>query len=559
MLILAVAHRGKSFMFEVLREFLAHQPIMLLFLTIGLGYLLSKFRVKGIGLGMASVLFVGIVLGAWGKESFRLPEIISQLGLLLFVYTIGLDAGPAFFRILKRRGLALAVLALVAVIAGATMAQLAVKVFGINPAIAVGLFCGGLTNTPALAAATEMLRGKPESVFLTIGYSVAYPLAVIMPIAIAEFVALFKHVNIKKETQRAEQESGNQTEPPVARNLKIISPQLAGVTIHDSPLAKLGVRVSRVQHEENVSVATPNTQLEVGDIVRIVGTDENVAQAMALGGIEVVLQPGPESRRDQVDYRRILLTNRRLVGRKLCESGIEQKWNAVVTRIRRGDVDFVPTDNTVLERGDRLRVVAKTDDIPGLTKYLGDSLHALSETDYLSLSLGILIGVLLGSLTITLPGNLRLSLGLAGGPLIAALFLGWRGRTGPIIWDLPAEISTTFREFGLVLFFSAVGIKSGGHFVDAVANNGVLLLVIGGMITLVSTLVLLGGSILVLKLDWVTATGTLAGGQTQPAILSFIGNLAKSEAPNTAYVSIMPTAMIAKILMAQVLLWWLGI
>ena len=559
MLILPVAYWGKSFMFEVLRVFLAHQPIMLLFLTIGLGYLLSKFRAKGIGLGMASVLFVGIVLGAWGKESFRLPEIISQLGLLLFVYTIGLDAGPAFFRILKRRGLALAVLALVAVIAGATMAQLAVKVFGINPAIAVGLFCGGLTNTPALAAATEMLRGKPESVFLTIGYSVAYPLAVIMPIAIAEFVALLKHVNIKKETQRAEQDTGNQTEPPVARNLKIISPQLAGVTIHDSPLAKLGVRVSRVQHEENVSVATPNTRLEVGDIVRIVGTDENVDQAMALGGIEVVLQPGPESRRDQVDYRRILLTNKRLVGRRLCESGIEQKWNAVVTRIRRGDVDFVPTDTTVLERGDRLRVVAKTDDIPGLTKYLGDSLHALSETDYLSLSLGILIGVLLGSTTIALPGNLRLSLGLAGGPLIAALFLGWRGRTGPIIWDLPAEINTTFREFGLVLFFSAVGIKSGGYFVDAVANNGVLLLMIGGMITLVSTLVLLGGSILVLKLDWVTATGTLAGGQTQPAILSFIGNLAKSEAPNTAYVSIMPTAMIAKILMAQVLLWWLGI
>ncbi|HEY9614317.1 aspartate:alanine exchanger family transporter, partial [Allocoleopsis sp.] len=506
-------------MFEALREFLAHQPIMLLFLTIGSGYLLSKFRVRGIGLGMASVLFVGIALGAWGKESFRLPEIISQLGLLLFVYTIGLDAGPAFFRILKRRGLALALVALVAVLSAATMAQLAVKVLGVNPAIAVGLFCGGLTNTPALAAATEMLRGKPESVFLTIGYSVAYPLAVIIPIAIAELVAFLRHVNIKKETKRAEQETGEDTEPPVARNLKIISPELAGVTIHDSPLAKLGVKLSRVQHAENVSVATPDTLLEVGDIIRIVGTGEKVAKAMAIDGVEVVLQPGPESRRDQVDYRRILLTNKQLVGRKLIESGIEEKWHAVVTRIRRGDVDFVPTDNTVLERGDRLRVVARTDNIPGLTKYLGDSLRALRETDYLSLSLGILIGVLLGSITFELPGHLRLSLGLAGGPLLAALVLGWRGRTGPIVWDLPAEISATFREFGLVLFFSAVGIKSGGHFVDAVANNGVLLLLIGAIITLVATLVLLGGAIVLLNLDWVTATGTLAGGQTQPAIL----------------------------------------
>lgn len=545
-------------MFEVLREFLAHQPIMLLFLTIGLGYLCSKLRVKGIGLGMASVLFVGIALGAWGKDSFQLPEIIPQLGLLLFVYTIGLDAGPAFFRILKRRGLALAVLALVAIFGAATMAQLAVKIFGVNPAIAVGLFCGGLTNTPALAAATELLHGKPESVLLTIGYSVAYPLAVILPITIAELVGLLKHVNIKKETKRAEQESGENTEPPIAINLKITSPELIGIRIHESPLGKLGVKVSRVQHNEKVSVATPNTVLELGDIIRIVGTKETVVKATMLAG-EEVFQPGSESRRDQIDYRRILLTNEKLIGRKLSESGIEEKWNAVVTRIRRGDTDFVPTDDTVLERGDRLRVVANTDDIPALTKYLGDSLRALSETDYLSLSLGILIGVFLGSIRIQLPGELNLTLGLAGGPLLAALILGWRGRTGPIVWDLPAEISVTFRQLGLVLFFAAVGIKSGGHFIEAIANNGIILLVVGAMITLIATLVLLGGAMVVLKLDWVTATATLAGGQTQPAILAFIGNLAKSEAPNTAYVSIMPTAMIAKIIMAQVLLWWLGI
>lgn len=544
-------------MFEALRGFLAHHPVMILFFTIGLGYLLSKVRIKGIGLGMASVLFVGIALGAWGKESFTLPEIIPQLGLLLFVYTIGLEAGPAFFRILKRRGFALALLALIAIAGASVMTWVAVKVFGVNPAIAVGLFCGGLTNTPALAAATELLRGKPESVFLTIGYSVAYPLAVILPIAIAQLVASLKHVNIKKETKRAEKETGKDSEPPLACNLQVTSPKLDGVRIHASPLAKLGVKVSRVQHGDEVSVATPNTLLEVGDIIRVVGTKENVALATTLVGV-AVLQPGPETRRDQVDYRRILLTNKRLVSRTLCESGIEQKWNAVVTRIRRGDIDFVPTDSTVLERGDRLRVVAKTDDIPGLTKYLGDSLRALSETDYLSLSLGILIGVLIGSITLELPGSLKLSLGLAGGPLVAALILGWRGRTGPFIWDLPAEISATFRELGLVLFFTAVGIKAGGHFVDAVTNNGFVLLIVGAIITLVATFVLLGGAMLVLKLDWVTATGMLAGGQTQPAILSFIGNLAKSEAPNVAYVSIMPTAMIAKIIAAQVLLWWLG-
>jgi putative transport protein len=545
-------------MFEVLREFLEHHPIMLLFLTIGLGYLLSKVRIKRVGLGMAMVLFVGIAMGAWGKDSFTLPEIVSQLGLLLFVYTIGLDAGPAFFRILKQRGSALVGLALVSIIGAALITQIAVKVFGIDPILAVGLFCGGLTNTPALAAATEMLRGKPESVYLTVGYSVAYPLAVILPIALAQMVGVARHVNIKRETKRAEQASGENTEPPIARNLKITSPELAGVALHDSPIAKLGVKVSRVQHDGSVNVATPDTVLYVGDIIRIVGTKKQITQAATLGGVEVVLHDGPEARRDQVDYRRILLTNQKLVGRKLCETDIESKWNAVVTRIRRGDVDFMPTSTTVLERGDRLRVVARTDNIPGLTRYLGDSLRALSETDYLSLSLGILIGVLIGSITLTLPGDLKLSLGLAGGPLVVALVLGWRGRTGPFVWDLPAEISTTFRELGLVLFFAAVGIKSGGHFIDAVLSHGVLLLLIGAVITLSSTLVLLIGSIRILKLDWVTATGILAGGQTQPAILTFIGNLAKSEAPNTAYVSILPTAMVAKIIMAQILLWWLA-
>ncbi|MEB3178857.1 MAG: aspartate:alanine exchanger family transporter [Nostocaceae cyanobacterium] len=546
-------------MFEYLREFLKQQPIMLLFLTIGLGYLGSKLRFKGIGLGMASVLFVGIALGGWGKGAFHLPEIVPQLGLLLFVYTIGLQAGPAFFRIMKRRGLALFTLALVAVIGAATVTQLACKVFGVNPALAVGLFCGGLTNTPALAAATEMLNGKPESTLLTIGYSVAYPLAVILPITIAELTGLWKQVNLKTETARAEKETGAESDPPTSTNLKIVSRQLTGVTLKQSPLSKLGVKVSRVEHNNQVSVARPNTLLEMGDIIHIVGTKDKVAQATALGGVEVLQQPGPESRRDQVDYRRILLTNKKLVGRKLADTGIEQNWNAVVTRIRRGDVDFVPTDDTYLERGDRLRVVAPVEQIPGLTKYLGDSLRKLSETDYLSLSLGILIGVLLGTLTLHLPGDLTLRLGLAGGPMLAALIFGWQGRSGPIIWDLPAEINTTFRDLGLVLFFAGVGIKSGSNFIDAVAQNGVVLLSFGAIITLISTLVLLGGSMLILKLDWVTATGTLAGGQTQPAILSFIGNLAKSEAPNTAYVAIMPTAMIAKIIMAQVLLWWLRV
>lgn len=545
-------------MFEALRSFLASQPVMLLFLTIGLGYLCSKIRIKGISLGMASVLFVGIALGSWGKESFLLPDIIHQIGLLLFVYTVGLEAGPAFFRLLRRRGVPIAGLGLTAVFLAATIAQFVVKAFGINPVLAVGLFCGGLTNTPALAAATELLKGNPDASLLTIGYSIAYPLAVFLPITIAQLTGLWKRVNLKQETKLAEKNSGVNLEPPIARNLRVATADGAVMSLEDSPLVQLGVKVSRIQRGQEIRVATPETTLEVGDVIHIVGSGEQVDRATHLNGFELFAQPGPESQRDQVDFRRILLTNPKLFGRTLGDVGLERRWNVVITRLRRGDIDFVPTAQTVLEDGDRLRVVAKTEDLPSLTKYLGDSLRALGTTDYLTLSLGILFGVLLGSFTLYLPGDLSLRLGLAGGPLVAALILGWRGKTGPFVWALPAEIAMTFREFGLVLFFTGVGIKSGAHFMDAIAANGIMLLGFGAMITLASTIVLLIGSLGLLKLDWVSATGILAGGQTQPAILSFIGNLTHSEAPNVAYASIMPTAMVAKIIMAQILLWWLA-
>ncbi|MFN3345977.1 MAG: transporter, partial [Chloroherpetonaceae bacterium] len=219
-------------------------------------------------------------------------------------------------------------------------------------------------------------------------------------------------------------------------------------------------------------------------------------------------------------------------------------------------IDFFPTDETVLERGDRLRVVAPTDRIADLTKYLGDSAKALSETDYLSLSLGILLAIGVGQIPIQV-GEFELKLGLAGGALLVSLVLGYLGRTGSLIWDLPLEIDATFRQLGLVLFFASVGIKSGAQFADAVSGQGFLLISIGALLTFTSAFLLLVGAMGILRLDWVTATGTLAGGQTQPAVLSFIGKLAKSEAPTIAYSAVFPTAMILKILLAQALLWWL--
>lgn len=536
-------------------EFLATQPLMLLFVTIGLGYLLSHIQIKGVSLGIAAVLFVGLGLGAWGGGQFALPELVGKLGLLMFVYTIGLQAGPSFFRVFRRQGLQITLLAVAAVGAAAALSWLLARWLHLDPIVAVGLFCGGTTNTPALAVVSESLHGTPEAVLPAVGYSVAYPMAVLLPILLAQLALVMRHSNVQQEALKAEQNTGESHSHPASINLVIESPSLDGLAIRDSLFAKQGLIISRVQRGEDILVGTGSVVLHQGDILHVVGEQTALQTLSDLVGREI-RAAGPESDRTQVDFRRIVLTNPALVGKHLSDLQLESEWGALVTRLRRGDVDFVPADQTVLERGDRLRIVAPLEKIPALSKYLGDSLRSLTETDFASLSLGVLLGLLLGELVIPLNSQISFKLGTAGGPLVMALLLGWLGRTGPVIWSLPMEVNFTFRQLGLVLFFAAVGLRSGGAFIQALQQQGLLLIGVGSLITAVSTLILLVGSLWLFKWDWVTATGILAGGQTQPAILAFVDKMAKSEAPNTAYVSIMPAAMLLKIILAQLLLWW---
>jgi putative transport protein len=252
-----------------------------------------------------------------------------------------------------------------------------------------------------------------------------------------------------------------------------------------------------------------------------------------------------------------MLTNSQLVGRSLSELNLEERWGAVATRVRRGDTDFVPRPDTRLERGDRLRIVAPADKMKDISKWLGDQFKTIAETDYFSFAVGILAGLIIGSISIPLPGGVMLKLGLAGGPMLVGLILGHLGRTGNMYWSMPLNTNLTLRQFGLVLFFAVVGIKAGGGFITALAGNGLWMLAAGALVTLFVSASIMWASMKLLKMDWVSATGTLGGTQTQPAILSYIGDLAHSETPNAAYAAIMPAAMIIKIIAAQLLLFWL--
>lgn len=537
---------------ELLKDFLAHHSLLMLFLTIGLGYLLSRLEFAGISLGVAAVLFIGLALGAWEEGKFILPEIVGQLGLLLFIYPIGLQSGPAFFRLFRKRGLHMLVLAIIAIGLAALLTILAVKFLHISPAIAVGLFCGGTTNTPALALVSESLNQTPQATQPAVGYSIAYPLAVVIPILLAQTLIWLQKLNLPKEAAKADQAAGAHPQAASA-NFQLEKDDWNGKPIEATELSLSGVKVSRIQRGESILLAQPQIRLKKGDILHIVASEAELDRFEKIIGPRIQLA-GPEASRKTIDFRRIVLTNPEFIGKNLKETRLEQDWEIVVTRLRRGDIDFVPSDETILERGDRLRIVAPTAKMGALSQLLGDSQRSLAETDFVSLSLGILLGILLGEVVLPL-GEINLKLGMAGGTLIVALILGWMGRLGPIIWNQPLEVNMTFRQLGMMLFFASVGLRSGGAFVKALQSQGPLLLLTGAGITLGASLVMLVGAYLILKWDWVTTTGTLAGGQTQPAILAFVNQRIGSEAANIAYVGMMPAAMILKIMMAQILLW----
>ena len=538
---------------DALRDLLATQPLATLFLAIGAGFLLGHVRLLGVELGVAAVLFVGLGLGAWGGGRFEVPELAVQLGLLLFVYMIGLQSGPAFMRLLRKRGLVLGTLAVVSVAASLAVTWLIARAAGIPAALAAGLLCGATTNTPALAAVTEALKGAADAQAPTVGYSLAYPFGVLVPLLLAEALLRWRKVDLAAEARRAEDALPLTHEPLASENLRVENPAVDGQLLGLLPLDALGLRVSRVQRGESVEVASPESRLALGDVLHVVGSQGALARAELLVG-RPVAGPGPEARRDQVDFRRIGLSNAALVGKRLGELDLEHRLGATVTRIRRGDRDFAPTGETVLERGDRLRVVAPPAKLPQVAALLGDSERALGELDYLSVSLGMLGGIALGGLRLPLPGTEGFTLGVAGGALLVALALGAVGKTGRISWQVPGSANVAIRQFGLVLFFAAVGLRAGAHFQGAVATYGPVLLAAATLVAATSALVLLLGARLVLRTDWVTATGVLAGGQTQPALLAFAGERSHSEAPNDAYVAIVPAAMIAKIAAAQVLI-----
>jgi len=544
-------------------DLLARSTPLLLFTIIGFGYAIGSVRIGGFRLGIAAVLFIGLFLGAIDPERLVIPEYIHVLGLILFAYSVGLQSGPMFFNLFRVQWVRLTALAGGTTILAAAITLGATRLLGVDSAVASGLFCGSLTNTPALAAAIEVLRNTmagstldPAAIRLrldgpTVGYSVAYPFGVIGLILAMQVSTKIFRVDFGKERELASRVMGSGADF-LTRELRVANPQLIGRSFGESMLTDLtGMVFTRIKKGRRIELVTPEVVLSEGDVLIGIGTDEAIRRAKLLVGPEV--DAAVEKLSPEIEYRDLVVINRSIVGKRVGDLSSVVGHPVIVSRIRRGGVHITPHPGTTLEFGDQIRIVLQREDMERATQILGNPLRDITETDFLSFSLGLILGVLVGMIPLPFFGEREVRLGFAGGPLIVGLILGRLGRTGPIVWTMAANANLTMRQLGILLFLAGIGSRAGGSFVHTIAEQGLALLLVGAGITILSAAAIILIASRVLRYDMVSTYGILSGIHTQPAALAFANSHTGSESAGIAYSAVHPIALILKIILAQVL------
>jgi putative transport protein len=539
---------------------LASNQLVLLFIVIGVGYFIGNIKILGFKLGVAAVLFVGIAFGAIDQR-LALPEYIYVIGLVMFVYAIGLQAGPGFFASFHKRGLRFSIIAALLLAGGAMVAVILGKLMGLSAPSIVGMFCGALTNTPALAATVETVKNlspglPPHLVELylnspVVTYGLAYPFGVFGVIFWFFLFTKTLKINFAKEKVEYLKEAGS--EEIHSRTYRVTNPAVIGKTVEQALtiLGHPGFALSRIKKGKKIEIVAPETILAVQDLIVAVGPADTLEKAAILFG--EVTREHIEERRDDTSYRRYFVSNKEVAGKTVRELHLSKQFDGSITRLQRGDVDFVPSPDTMLEMGDRVLVVSPRAEVDKVAKFFGDSVRAISETDFLSLSLGIVLGVFIGMIPFPLPKGMSFKLGFAGGPLLVGLILGRLERTGPILWSMPFNANLVLRQIGLVFFLAGIGTKAGFGFQDVFKTGGLGLIIAGAMVTtcLAVATILIGYKFL--KLPMSAVMGLMSGMQTQPACLAYANQLSQNDLPNLWYATVYPASMIAKILLAQII------
>ncbi len=529
-------------------------PMLLLFIVASLGYLLGSIKIKGIGLGVSAILFVGLFFGSL-NANLQIPNTIFQLGIILFVYSIGLSSGPAFFGSFKQNGLRDFLFILGMLLLSGLICVLVAYLFGFDAATITGLYAGSTTNTPALAGVMDYVNntyseaealGFKEN--LVIGYSISYPMGVLGGIIIIIVMERMLKIDYEFEKQKLRKDYPI-GDDYTSRAIKVTNENLEGESLRDLWITyDWNVVFGRIASNEVIKLANWDTELKVGDILMVVATKKEIEKVAAILG--EVSSNNLTYDRSEFDARRIFVSNHYLAGKTISSLNINEKFNCIITRIRRGDSEMLAKANTVLELGDRIRFVAKRKDLKKLAKFFGDSYQKNSMVNLFSYGLGIGLGLLLGSIELQLSDTVSFKLGNAGGPLIVGLILGALRRTGPISWTLPYGANITLRQIGLILLLATIGVSSGSAFLQSLSDNGLILFLASVIISLLTALGVLFIGYKMVKIPFSILMGIVSN---QPAILDFSIDRTKNQLPNFGYTKVFPIALIVKILIAQIL------
>jgi putative transport protein len=521
---------------EWLGNLLNAQPFLALFVAIGLGFAVGNIRIAGFSLGIGAVLFVGLLIGVIAPKSAP-PGIVGILGLVLFLYGIGIQYGVEFFRgLASPTGIKANILALVAVIAGGAAAILCARYMGFGLDFALGIFAGSLTSTAALQAASAAVGNQNPA----IGYACAYPFGVFGPILC---FYLFNML-LRPKVEVPEPKRLAVAEMPAAVH-KLAGQSIASII----PKIPDGLELIGVRRQGTNVLPRPEYTFADGDVLMVAGYPEAIAKLKGISsGREAIAD------RQHLDYVMVYVSKPSMVGMRLADVPHPPGCSLEIVQLRRGDADILPRPDLTLEYGDRLGLLIDPASRKAVIKHFGDSVLAEANFSFVALGIGIALGALVGLIPIPIPGVGTVSLGLAGGPLVVALVLGWLGRTGPVIWHMPASANLVLRNFGLALFLARVGIDSGSPFLVQVSHSGFAFVFAGIIVLLAVVLIVLLVGYFLLKMNFDDLLGIASGATGNPAILAYGNSLAPTGKPDINYAMVFPgVGTIVKIIAVQVL------
>ncbi|MDO5655610.1 MAG: putative transporter [Flavobacteriaceae bacterium] len=540
------------------------QSLLVIMIAIGSGVLVGRWRVGKVSLGVAAVMFTGLFMGHFGYRIQKdILVFIRELGLIFFVYGIGMQVGPSFFSSFKTEGIKFNILAVSTVLFGGFIAWVVFKFSALPIESVVGIMSGAVTNTPGLGAATgtieEISRIMPDRQFMdpAIGYAITYPIGVLGIILVIILAKFFLKIDSGQEMRKFRKKKINREEPLIQEKVRVTKPHVVGKSLHETLKAiSATVVVSRLKRSGTVEVFSPalDTRIEMRDVMMLVGTQTEIDA--------FVDEVGRKSSDSFIESdsafisKNLFVTNKKVVHKNLAELDLYNTYDLKVTRVFRAGREMLARPSLELFYGDILRVVGKEESIVQAESIIGNSEKKLVEPDLLSLFGGLLIGVLLGSVPLMVPGlPVPIKLGFAAGPLIVALLISRYGGISFIHSYLNNGAIYFMKELGICLFFAAVGIQAGEGFIDNFkANNGWLWLLYGSFITIIPLIIMLIVGSFFMKINFLQLSGLMSGTYTDPAALAFSTSYLDSDVPVSSYAQIYPLVTIFRIFVAQMLI-----